>query len=475
MLELKILNNIPKVNYIRPTYVNRFSDGSGYVFNAENPFGVKYLNKDCLNTYIGILESYGNPAIIDNPSELEKQFIKHGLATHGNNHYEIRKPKKKALTVWYHIANACNLSCQYCYIPKLVKAVDLKEMDKFFMSSETTKISTNKLFDYCQEAGFTHLQIKFAGGEPTLNTDLIEETCIYALNKSEETGIKVGFRILTNAVFVTDKVYEIFKKYKFGVSISIDGDQERHDEIRFTIPQSRLNGNSQSHTRKEGSWNTISKNIDRLLSLGIRPYILCTVTKKNYKYLMNLVKFCVDKKIGFRLSPVRDKNSHLIPNLENDMLKELIKIYEWLGENLPISMPLERFARFAEWNLLVKKQIVCGTCKSTMSIDQKGDVASCQMRMNKPFGNVKNQSLSEITATIKADDSNKYIVSPDKKTKDCVTCFWRFTCAGGCPEHTRNAIGTTNSPSPWCHLYQELLPHYIKAIALQYKRASEQN
>ncbi|TAF63561.1 MAG: radical SAM protein [Cytophagales bacterium] len=465
------VNSISQVGSLRQIYINTFDDGSGYVFNPENPFGVKYLSKQALSLYNDMIGEYGNPPIIESPNVIEKQFIAQGLASSPNSVFELAKKPKKALTVWYHISNACNLSCQYCYIPKLMKAVDLNNMEKFFMSSETTKISTDSLFKYCLSAGITHLQMKFAGGEPTLNTDLIEQTCKYALDKSEETGVKVGFRILTNGVFINNDIYDIFKKYKFGVSISIDGDKNRHDEIRFTIPKSRVLENDEKY--KKGTWDVISDNIDKLLSLGIKPYILCTVTQKNYKYLMNLVEFCVSKKIGFRLSPVRDNKTHLLPNLQEDMLQQLIRIYDWLGDNLPITMPLERFARFAEWNLLVKKQIVCGTCKSMMSIDQNGNVGSCQMRMDKVFGNVNNQTLSEIVNAIQSDESNKYIVNPNEKTQDCVTCFWRYTCAGGCPEHTRNAIGTTNSPSPWCHLYQELLPYYIRSIAKQYKRASE--
>ena len=34
--------------------------------------------------------------------------------------------------------------------------------------------------------------------------------------------------------------------------------------------------------KREGSWKTVNENIDRLLAQGNKPYILCTVTEKNY-------------------------------------------------------------------------------------------------------------------------------------------------------------------------------------------------
>ena len=258
--------------------------------------------------------------------------------------------------------------------------------------------------------------------------------------------------------------------FKFGVSISLDGNRDSHDKIRFTLARKSIDSLKQQ-TAREGTWDVILENIDKLISIGIKPYILCTITRDNYSTLRELVELCVSKNIGFRLSPVRDKTSHAISGLQDAILEELKSIYSWLGESLPVSMPLERFARFSEWNLTVRKQIVCGSCRSTMSVDHLGNVASCQMRMDKPFGNLKNISVKAIFDNIKTSDFNSYIVSPHTKTGECISCFWRYTCAGGCPEHTRNALGTLNSPSPWCDLYMNLLPVYVRAVANQIKRA----
>jgi uncharacterized protein len=455
----------------RPIFVDTFDDGSGFVFNPQNPYGVKYLKREVFQIYSALLNERGNPPIIDlkeTPELLD--FVKHGLANSIEGYQIERKNKPKALSVWFHISNACNLGCSYCYIPNLTKAVDLNSMSDHFMSSSTVEAATRSLFDFCLENKFSHLQIKFAGGEPTLNVERINQTCEQAERLSEKYGIRVGFRILTNGVFVNESIFATFKKYKFGVSISVDGDADRHNEIRFTVPRSRLNNTFGTPT-KVGSWDIINLNIDKLLSQGTKPYILCTVTQKNYRHLLNLVEYCISKKIGFRLSPVRDKSSHLKPDIEKEMLSELIKIYEWIGENMPCSMPIERFSRFAEWDLTVKKLSVCGTCKSTMSIDQDGKVASCQMRMDKPFGNINDERLTLIFNRIKEADDNKYLAYPQTKSEDCSICYWKFACGGGCPEHTRMVTGTVNSPSPWCHLYQDLLPFYIRAIAKQIKRS----
>jgi len=457
----------------RPVYIEEFEDGSGFAFNTENPSGVKYLEKWAFDIYKDLVYDKTAIAAMDtSTNSLYADFVKHGLINIISPIPKTGSNNKRTFTVWFHIANACNLSCSYCYIPKLMKAVDIKFMDKHFMDSETIEKATKGLFDFCIENQFSHLQIKFAGGEPTLNVQRINETCETAKALSVKYNVPVSFTILTNGVFIDDAIFETFTKYKFGVSISIDGDKDRHNEIRFTIPRSRVS-DTDAAVKREGSWETIDSNIDALISLGIKPYILTTVTDKNYKYLLELVKYTISKKMAFRFSLIRDKSSHKKENLENELLSALTKVYDWLGENMPADMPIEHYAKFAEWNLMAKKQSVCGTCKNTMAIDQEGKVASCQMRMDKSFGNVNNENLSSIFNKITTADDNKYLVNTNAKSGDCSVCYWKFTCAGGCPEHTRIVMGTANSPSPWCHLYQGLLPVYFRSIARQIKRSVE--
>jgi uncharacterized protein len=453
----------------RPVYMEEFADGSGFAFNAENPNGVKYLTPMALMAYKELLNRRSAAARVDvNKFPYYKEFVQHRLIDSNETAPKMEFKNNKAFNVWFHISNACNLACSYCYIPKLMKAVDLRTMDRHFMDSSTVAVATKSLFDFCRDNQFKELQIKFAGGEPTLNRERMNECCEMATLLSKQYGIPVSFSILTNGVFIDDDIFDTLVKYKFKVSISMDGDRDRHNEVRFVIPRSQP-GTEQQELKRTGSWQTIDKNIDSLLSLGIRPFILCTISERNHQHLIEFVKYTVSKKIGFRFSLIRDKHSHKKEGLENNILSELIRVYEWLGENMPGDMPIENYARFAEWDLNKKKQAVCGTCRSTMSIDQQGKVASCQMHMDSPGGNVHEESLTTIFFKIRGADENKYLTNPQDKSGDCSICYWKFTCAGGCPEHTRMAMGTANSPSPWCNLYKNLLPHYLRAIAKQLK------
>ena len=461
----------------RPLHMERFPDGSGFVFNLERPAGIKYLLKPTFDRLQELVRENANPPILpslDNPVDVA--LAAHNLiATNSVAQQPVIHPTPSTLTVWFHISNACNLSCSYCYIPHLAKAADSAAIAANLMSWDRAAQAIQGIFDLCQREGFRRLKLKFAGGEPTLNVEVIAKSCELAEELSAITGIEVTFRMLTNGVFDTARVIPILVRHRIGVSISVDGEPEVHDQTRFTISRAPSGGgplplHPSSRITRSGTWRTITRTVEELGRHGIKPYLLCTVTERNYLRLEGMVQFALSRKIGFRLSPVRDGRTHARPGLQNRLLDTFASLYEWIGVTYPASMPIERFARFGEWDLAKPKRLVCGTCRSTMAIDQSGAVSSCQMRMDAPAGNLTIEPVHTAFDRIRADEENRYLVTPELKTGECVSCQWRYTCAGGCPEHTRTAKATTNASSPWCGLYMGLLPHYLRAAATQIKR-----
>lgn len=472
----------PPQRAARPVFRERFADGSGFAFNLEQPSGVKYLTRRTYDLFDELIQRHGDPPVIPDhgSTNATAELVRHGLASSAASGFSGSPSRARipTMTVWFHISNACNLSCSYCYIPNLTKAVRPDGLEEHLMPWHTAETAIRKLFGFCESEGFRRLQIKFAGGEPTLNPDVIVRSCELAETLGATTGIDPSFRILTNGVFDAEKLVPIFRRYRVGVSISVDGDPIAHNETRFTVlaRQSRnpvfpLIPIDQTHGRtRQGSWSRIESNVDQLLANGLKPYLLCTLTESNYQRIHSMIRFCFDRRIGFRLSPIRDKHSHAREGLQADMVESLSATYRWIGENYPASMPIERFARFAEWNLRAPKELACGTCRSMMAIDQRGTIASCQMRMDTAFGDSTIGDIADAFRDIRASADNTFLVSPHRKTGSCVTCDWRFVCAGGCPEHTRSVSGTPNTPSPWCALYMDLLPAYVRAVATQLKK-----
>jgi uncharacterized protein len=49
----------------------------------------------------------------------------------------------------------------------------------------------------------------------------------------------------------------------------------------------------------------------------------------------------------------------------------------------------------------------------------------------------------------------------------CRDCRWRYRCAGGCPIVTYDTHGRWDVPSPFCGVYQALMPDLIALEALR--------
>jgi uncharacterized protein len=53
---------------------------------------------------------------------------------------------------------------------------------------------------------------------------------------------------------------------------------------------------------------------------------------------------------------------------------------------------------------------------------------------------------------------------------DCRTCRWRYRCAGGCPVIAFQAHGHAGGRSPFCGVYQALIPRLVALEGLRIAR-----
>eukprot|EP01013_Petalomonas_cantuscygni_P044392 TRINITY_DN89_c0_g1_i1.p1 TRINITY_DN89_c0_g1~~TRINITY_DN89_c0_g1_i1.p1 ORF type:complete len:389 (-),score=-34.29 TRINITY_DN89_c0_g1_i1:1016-2182(-) len=372
----------------------------------------------------------------------------------------VAQPKKKsaALDFWVHLVHGCNLRCFYCYIPHLEKGMAASKLQQNSFSLDKIEPLLKQLFKHCSETGIRQLGLKFAGGEPTLNLELLEHFCAEAERLKGDTEVK--FSIISNGTFEDPETIRIFYKYKFGVSFSVDGAETSHDKVRFHLD---------TPGQKEGTWKQVWRNVDKCLDNGIRPYLLYTVTASNIKDLPEFRDAAVSKFVGYRLGLVRLPTPPKRSIVEK-VSEQLISFYKHAGESQPTSLPIERFVRFSEWKLDSKKSFACSSGRNYFSIDQRGNVSTCQMRQDKTYGNVAEEDFSTIHDRISKCDEHAVLANPDIRDGPCTRCEYIYVCSGGCPQHTKMGFGVFDHTSPWCHVYGNLLPHYVEAVAKQMLR-----
>lgn len=335
------------------------------------------------------------------------------------------------------------------------------------MSPETARRAVRELVRFCQVRGIRRLKLKFSGGEPTLNPVAIACACDEALRAGANAGIEIDFTLLTNGVFEDPDLLELMSRHRFGVAVSIDGDEVAHDRVRYTIDHA----DGRNTHKKFGTWMRATRTCEILQDCGLKPFVLCTISESNYHSVGRLAEYCVERGIGFRLSPVRDRSNVPSHELQADVARHFAELYDWIGQSMPLDMAVERNAAFGEIRFRKPKAVNCRVRRSAIAINHKGGIAACQMTLDATYGSVDDSGGLEQAFERIASTSNEGATVPTGD--ECAGCDWRYVCAGGCPEYTRAAMGDVNAVSPWCELYRSVLPHFARAIALQLKRAGD--
>jgi len=422
-------------------------------FNLANPNGVKLLGNKVANN---LQRRLINPSISDS-DETDRLLQEHELLDFSNDSKKTLDASFSGgrLSLWIHLVDCCNLSCSYCYVRSVVET-DFNRISALSFSRGKIQLVLSSIFQYCRNNNIKSLGLKFSGGEPTLNLNLLDVFCKTANELREE--ILLNFSIITNGTNCSKQFIDLLRKYGFKISISMDGMATQHDSVRFF-----------SNNTDRGTWSTISRTIRECKKHGISPYVLFTLTPNNVADLIPFSQFCQIENIGYRISLMRKDAA---PSKEDlDLLSDsLVGLYEHLGKNQPTDMPIERYAKFGEWNLKKRKMHPCSSGREYFAVDAQGNLSTCQMAFSKSYGDISLDSMDVVIKRLHEDRAIDRLTKNIEINEICALCEYKFVCAGGCPQNTMQVYKTFESPSPYCFVYRNLLPSYIDAIGQQMLR-----
>lgn len=437
-----------------------------FAYNLDNPSGIKLLGSEAYDRLQHLIRTSSQPVPNTEGSEVHDLALHaHGLIKRKSSYASVRKPdadSTKSLSVWLSVTDACNLGCHYCYIPELKKHVNPGSFaaGSSGITPETISQVVDKLVSFCEKNQLSTLHIKFAGGEPTLAIQQVDQ--FSRSLKTHAGGLGLRFGMLTNGVFRSESVVPIIAEHDIKVSISLDGYGEHHNRIRYT----RGDGG------RIGTWETIIRNLEALRLVGARPFFLYTITNKNLHDIQKFASFVHSLNLGFRLSLERALKP-IDQATQSEVARYLQRFYTELAQQAPLNIRFDRAAKFAEWALDRKKTLACSSCRGYIAIGPDARVASCQMRLNEPVGSLATDTVGECLSGFDQDVRTRLLRHPSERDGACTRCEFRFTCAGGCPQHTRDVHQTINHPSPWCFVYGSLLPTYVRANAIHLARRAE--
>lgn len=155
---------------------------------------------------------------------------------------------------YLEVTRACNLKCVHCLNNSGVKLENQLEYEEFI-----------KLIKVFSENGLQ--EIRFTGGEPLVHKNIYD-----MIKLATENGIYTS--IGTNGTLITKEVAKRLKESGLKKAIiSIDGMEEKHDEIRG-----------------EGNYKRTIMAIENLEEEGIEVRVNSVIMKSNIEDIINLAK-----------------------------------------------------------------------------------------------------------------------------------------------------------------------------------------
>ena len=326
----------------------------------------------------------------------------------------LRDPPLRALSL--AVAQKCNLGCTYCYAEGGGFGEAPRDMDW-----PVAAAAVRRLVDGAAPGERVHLS--FLGGEPLTNRALIRRACELAADLARAKGVPIGFGLTTNGTLLRPEDGELFERYGFAVTVSIDGPRAVHDRLRPT-------------KGGRGSYDRLLERVRPLLARQgrMRLYARVSVTPRNLD-LVPTLDHLVDlgfASVGF--SPVLSAPSGRDEMQRDDLaclLEQMIvcgRAFErraLAGEPYPFSNLL---SALSEIHRGTHRPYPCGAGAGYLGVGADGGLYACHRFVGDAVG-----SLGDVATGIDHVSRNRWLdTRAVDRQEPCRSCWARYLCGGGC-------------------------------------------
>lgn len=318
------------------------------------------------------------------------------------------------------LTDKCNFRCKYCFIENSVP-----ESYKFSrMTPETAKAALD-LFTECIVRNPPSHQsrektIIFYGGEPLINKEVFKFALEY-INELKEKGSlpeKLRIALNTNGSLVDEEISQLIAKYGVRSSISIDGPQEIHNQLR-------------KNYQGGGTFLQALQGYKILQQKNVPVSISCTIGPHNIDKLEEIFKWFIQslgvRSMGFNLlldTPGFEANIEYIKHA-NDKIIQCYKIARKYG------IYEDRIMRKVKAFVNSKPYFIdCGGCGRQLVISPDGKIGPCHAYLSS-----KKYFVGEVTDSFNPFENSTFFEWSRRSplnVPQCVNCEALGICGGGC-------------------------------------------
>ena len=150
----------------------------------------------------------------------------------------------------------CNINCSYCYLPQ--------RSDRTTLTIEQIQRIFAKLFTFPTISG--QVTVVWHAGEPLVLGPQYYEDAFRKISEHCPPGLTIEHAVQTNGMLINDAWCDLFRRWKVGVGISIDGPRAINDAFRKT-------------RSGKGTFDKAVAGIRRLQQHAIPFYVISVLTR----------------------------------------------------------------------------------------------------------------------------------------------------------------------------------------------------
>ena len=349
-----------------------------------------------------------------------KRMAEEGFLAEGDEYASLYQSiksniaKDSVLKITVCTTMRCNFACKYC--------IETGQMEQADMTEDVMDGVLSFVKQRLDEGGIKEFVVMWFGGEPLINTAVIERLSKEFIKLCDEYGIEYSAGIYTNGYLLNEKNIRLLEQYHVReAKISIDGTAEYHDAIRY------MKGG-------KGSYDVIMRNLR--IPTSIRYTIRCNLTRQNiegYKPLVDELRE-ITEAAGNQIRCIPER-MRVVKEVEKDLLDIEIPLNEYYA----MYNEMVRYAENEAFNPVMQvyepKMLACAACsKNDFTVDVHGNLYKCNAYVGYDnhvvgdvFSGLYNDPQKE---TAEVAYLKNYVISEDERCKKCTILP---ICLGRCP------------------------------------------